>query len=260
VADITISDPCILFALGREAHFFFREFRPHQRFSGAPCWARFCGPSWLSVFVLRTGIGAARVRKAIDWLASEPKLDNVPYSPRMILSAGYSGALRDDLKVGDMILATEVVDASGGCWATTWPEELPSGEWRPPLIRGRVVTTPQLLGDPARKAELGAKHEALAADMEAAVAARYCHRAGIPFGCLRVISDEMRTPLSPDLVSLVSSGWISPVRVLGALARSPRLLGQFWRLARATRYASVQLSRALGELLTLTLPWGAHLG
>jgi hypothetical protein len=212
------------------------------------------------VFVLRTGVGAARVQKAIDWLANEPKLDKVPYSPRLILSAGYSGALRDDLKVGDVVLASEVVDASGGSWATTWPEELPAGEWRPPLIRGRVVTTPQLLGDPAQKAELGAKCEAIAADMEAAVTARYCHRAGIPFGCLRVISDEMRTPLSADLVSLVSSGWISPIRVLGALARSPRLVGQFWRLARATRYASLQLSRALGELLTLTLPWGAHLG
>jgi hypothetical protein len=43
------------------------------------------------------------------------------------------------------------------------------------------------------------------------------------------------------------------------LARSPGLAGDLWRLARQTKFAAGQLAAALGELLTLTLPFGAEL-
>ena len=50
-------------ALRRESHAFRQEFRPHQRFLGAPCRAWFCGPAWLTVLVLETGIGRARMMR-----------------------------------------------------------------------------------------------------------------------------------------------------------------------------------------------------
>src|SRR5215831_11620071 len=100
---LTFADPCVVFALGREAAPFLREFRPQQRFRGSPCRARFCGPAWLTVLVLETGVG---------------------------------GALRSGLRVGDVVLATEVADADGNVWPATWPDPLPPGEWRPPLHRG----------------------------------------------------------------------------------------------------------------------------
>jgi len=40
-----------------------------------------------------------------------------------------------------------------------------------------------------------------------------------------------------------------------ALARRPGILPELLRLARDTKRASEQLGLALGELLTLTLPW-----
>ena len=43
--EVVFDDPCVVFALGREAKAFRREFRAQQRFAGAPCWARFCGPA-----------------------------------------------------------------------------------------------------------------------------------------------------------------------------------------------------------------------
>jgi hypothetical protein len=42
------------------------------------------------------------------------------------------------------------------------------------------------------------------------------------------------------------------------VASSPRLGGELWRLAKQTQYASEQLGRALGELLTLTLPFSVE--
>ena len=102
---------------------------------------------------------------------------------------------------------------------------------------------------------MGERHDALAADMETAAVARLCHKQGVPFGCLRAISDDWDTPLSPRLVGLLKGGRVAPLRLAGALARQPSLAGELWRLARQTRTAARRLALALGEVLTLTLPW-----
>src|SRR5581483_9818380 len=99
------------FALRRESAPFLREFRPQQRFPGCPVWGRFCGPAWLSVLVLETGMGALAAERAAGWLVRGPVLDGVAYRPRLVLAAGFAGALQDRFRVGDVILATEVVDA-----------------------------------------------------------------------------------------------------------------------------------------------------
>jgi len=257
--DIAITDPCVTFALKREAHAFLQEFRPQQRFPGAPCRARFCGPEWLTILVLETGIGKGRTEEALRWLLAKPVLGNVPYQPKLVISCGFAGALQADLQVGDLILATDVVDTEGKSWPAPWPGNLPPGDWQPPLKRGRLCTTTQLISDPAQKQELGRRHQALAVDMESAVIASICHRQEIPFGCLRVVSDRIDTALSPQVVSLLSGAGISWFRLLAMLAHRPQIVGELWRLAAASRHGSRQLAKGLGEILTLTLPWGATL-
>ncbi len=255
--EITITDPCVLFALRREARGFLQEFRPQERFPGAPCRARFCGPEWLTVLVLETGIGKNRTEEALRWLLAKPVLVNVPYQPKVVISCGFAGALQPDLQVGDLILATEVIDTEGHCWPIPWPGALPPGDWQPPLKRGRLLTTPQLITDPAKKRELGQRHQALAVDMESAIVASICSRQEISFGCLRAISDRVDTAMSPQLISVLSGAGVSWMRLAAMFARSPLTTGELWRLAKATRVASRQLAKGLGELLTLTLPWDA---
>jgi adenosylhomocysteine nucleosidase len=257
VNDLTFDDPCLVFALRRESAPFLKLFPPQQRFGGAPCWARFCGPAWLTVLVLETGVGPDRARRASDWLLSAPVLENVPYRPKLIVAAGFCGALTEGRQVGDVVLATEVLDADGTSWPVTWPGELPAGEWHPPLHRERLLTVPRLAGTSQEKAALAARHGAAVVDMESAVLARACRERNVPFGCVRAVSDDCRTPLSPALVSVLGDGRVGPLRLLAAVGRSPRLVGEMWRLARQTRLAADRLSKALGELLTLTLPWTA---
>jgi hypothetical protein len=254
MTELAFHDPCLLFAFRRESRPFLKEFRPHQRFPDAPCWARFCGPSWLPVLVLETGIGPARMQKALTWLLTQPQLENVPYRPQLILSAGFSGALTDQLNVGDVVLATEVADDQGNLWPVPWPGELPPGRWRPPLHRGRLLCLPRIVGGVEEKRGLGQQYAALAVDMETAVVARLCREHNISFGCVRAISDDVRTPLSPQLVALLSEDSISLLRAIATLIVSPRLIRECWRLAGQTRLAAQQLGKALGELLTLTLP------
>jgi nucleoside phosphorylase len=255
MSDLAFEDPCIVFALRREAGPFLKEFRPHQRFPGAPCWARFCGPAWLTVLVLQTGVGEAAMTRAAEWLLGDPRLEAVPCRPKAVLSTGFSGALTEEHHTGDIILATEIVDAQGSRWPATWPEELPAGEWRPPLHRHPVLTVPRLVGTPEEKRALGRQTGAAAVDMESAVLARLCRRRDVPFGCVRVILDDLHTPLSPRLLALLSDGGVSPLRLLSAVARAPGLMRELWQLARQSHRAAEQLGKALGELLTLTLPW-----
>jgi adenosylhomocysteine nucleosidase len=257
VNDLVFNDPCVLFALRRESQAFRKEFPSHQPFPGAPCWAWFCGPSWLPVLVLETGMGRARTEAALHWLLGWPALDGVPYRPKVVLSAGFAGALRAKQQVGDVILATEVADLEGRRWPTSWPGEL-TGEWRPPLHRGRLLTVSGLVTRPEEKRRLGEQTEALAVDMESAVVAQLCSLQGVPFGCVRSISDDVDTTLSPQLGSVLAGERVSPWRVLAALATSPRLGVELWRLARQTRRAAEQLGTALAELMTLTLSWSVE--
>jgi hypothetical protein len=91
--------------------------------------------------------------------------------------------------------------------------------------------------------------------METAILARACRKLDLPFGALRVISDDLKTPLSPRLVDVLRTGRVSPLRLAAAVLRSPRLIGELWRLSGQTRQAAWQLALALGEVLTLSLAW-----
>ena len=251
---LTLTDPLLLFPLRREASFFLDEFEPQQRFPGAPCRAWFAGPSWLTVVVLQTGVGKEAMAAAMEWALGKPRVGDLTYLPKVVLCAGFAEALSPSLHVGDLVLATDVIDPEQRSWPATWPGELPPGEWRPPLTRGGVLTVSDMIFDPQLKRDLGERHNALVVDMESAVAARLCHQRGIPFGCLRVVSDELNEPLSPALANLFPKGRFSFWRLAAAVLRSPRLSAELWRLAKQTRLAGRRLATALGELLTLTLP------
>jgi nucleoside phosphorylase len=237
-----LDDPCILFALGREAAAFLLEFRPQERFAGAPCRARFCGPAWLSVCVLETGVGPERATRAAEWLLNSPTHGGVPYRPRVVLCAGYAGALRENLRPGDVILATDVVDADGVAWPGDVAGRAAAGRVASaaePRSRGHVVAD----GDDAgAEGELGRRHDALVVDMESAAVAKLCQQRG----CRSVacaVSDDLKTPLSPRLAGLVAGGRVSPWAFAALLATSPWLMGDLWRLAAWTRQASEQLGK-----------------
>jgi adenosylhomocysteine nucleosidase len=256
--ELIFDEPCLLFALPRERQSFLGDFPAQQRIADAPCWAAYCGPAWLNVLVLTTGMGQANVERALAWLDRSPKLSGVPCKPRLLLSCGFAGGLVDELKVGDVVVATEVWDENGVGLSAPWPGVL-NGVWNPFPHRGRIVTVQNAVGTVLAKAELGQKHAALAVDMESSIVAGWCQRRGIPFGSIRVISDDSRTSFSPAMQRLLQAGDPSIWRFLSAGLRSPNLLAEMLRLARQTRLAGRQLGKALGELLTLTLPFGAEL-
>jgi nucleoside phosphorylase len=233
-----LSLPCVVFALRREAMFFRRAFSRQRNFADAPCLAENRTDGRRTALVLETGVGPAAIDVALAWLFTQS-----PVRPQYVLSAGFSGALRDGLRVGDLVFADRLFDFQGGEWATTWPNAAC------PVPRGRLVTVPRLVADPAEKSRLRERFRADAADMETAAVARRCVAAGVPFGCLRVISDDVDTALSPALLDVLAGSRVDPRRLAGAILRRPSLVGELLKLRNQTRWAAKVLTKALQDML-----------
>jgi hypothetical protein len=189
---------------------------------------------------------------ALNWLFSHPLIDGISYRPRLVLLAGFSGALQQSIGVGAVILASEIADLEGHCWPATWPGQR-VWEAGPAIVshRGRILGAPRLVGDPVMKRQLGEKFAALAIDMESEALAQFCTARAVPFGCVRVVSDDVDTPLSPRLITLLSGGRVSAWRIFAAVLASPGLGNDLWRLAKQTRLAAKRLGGVLEMLLPL---------
>jgi adenosylhomocysteine nucleosidase len=227
--------PYVLFALERERLFIHRTFRIQQTIPGAPCPAWLCSTPQRPVLVVETGVGTVRALRALDWLLNRPTLG--AYEPSLLLCAGFAGALQASVDVGDVILARDVVDEQGNVWFSS--ADCPV---LPQVKVGRLLTTSCFIGAPAQKLALGERYGALAVDMESAALAGRCHERGVPWACMRAVSDDVEVALSVEIAELVESGRVPLGRALRTLARKPSLLPQLLRLARQTRLAARRLA------------------
>jgi adenosylhomocysteine nucleosidase len=181
------------------------------------------------VLVALLGVGKSAARNRLNELLATGS------RPARIVVAGFAGGLRRGLAVGDVLMAAEVIDEVGGKWKMDCPSDR----------SGRVLTCEKMISEPLRKRELNAEHQADVVDMESSAVAEICRQAGISFGCIRVISDDVDTRLSQCLMALVESGRVTVWRVIKLLLRSPRLIFELIRLARHTRSAGESLAKRL---------------
>jgi adenosylhomocysteine nucleosidase len=225
-----------LFALERESAPFVRALKSLHAYNDAPCPARLYESRRGALLVVETGVGAQRASAAVRWVLAT-------CAPRLVVAAGFAGALDPSLAVGDVFLASEVVESEDLRWRVALPAEL--GD----LPCGRLLTVPRLVATSKAKRNLARQFRALAVDMESAAVAEVCQEWHVPCACVRAISDAAGAGLSPEVVSLLAGGRVAPLRVLAALLRRPRLAGEFWRLARDTRRAARELASVLARLL-----------
>ena len=167
MTELRFDDPCLLFALGREPIFSPRVQAQSTLSRRGPVQA-LLRPRLAVSSGRRDRDGPRGNQRRRNGSPGPPTLDKVAYRPKLVLSVGFCGALKDGLNVGDVVLATEVVDEAGNVWPATWPGPLPPGKWEPRLHLGRIVTTDHLINDAAEKRRFGERHQALAVDMEAA--------------------------------------------------------------------------------------------
>jgi 4-hydroxy-3-methylbut-2-en-1-yl diphosphate reductase len=194
------------------------------------------------VRVVRTGYGPVRAAAAAARLA-----DSVPDA---LAVGGVAGAVSDDLRVGDLVVATEVTYRGTTVPCPSAP--LLAGELRRAGLRasaGPIATVDHLLrsGQHAAAAATGA----IAVDMESAPLLG--RAAGRPVVVLRAISDTPAQPVvSPGIVTGGLAGLRSLRQAAPALARWAAAVGPRRVLLASPRSFCAGVERAI-EIVELAL-------
>ncbi len=151
------------------------------------------------------------------------------------VSTGYCGALDNGLKPLSIVVASEVNGS-----AVDQPAVGLDYVGGPMLSQDRVACMKE---EKSRLRETGA----IAVEMEAAGVAQVAREAGIPFYCIRVVTDAAWEDLPLDFNRMRdAAGRFSRTRILAAAARRPRrILPELMKLQRTSKGASL----ALGDFI-----------
>ena len=127
-----------------------------------------------TIEVLHTGVGEKVCRQRVAKFLEEQHFN-------YLISAGFAGALSDDLQIGDLLLAKN--------FSTVDLSETPALLSGSPIHIADLLTVPALIHSREERNKLGFTSGAAAADMETEFIAHACSARGIPLLSLRVISD-----------------------------------------------------------------------
>ncbi len=155
------------------------------------------GDRQLEIHAVQCGIGKVNAASAVSFLIA----DN---GAQMVCNAGLSGAV-SGLRRGDLVAGATYVECDFDLSAIGIPAgQTPGQEWvyqadktllrlalaHPGLQEGKLGTGDFFLTDVDRKRDYIERFGITAFDMETAAIASVCHKCGIPFICLRKISDD----------------------------------------------------------------------
>ena len=211
-----------------------RHCRGERRLGWPLRFARSAELHGLRVVLVANGAGPGLAGEACEVAWMKQKAD-------ALVSTGFCGALDPDLKVGAVFVATGV-DAPEKGWRLV--ARMP--ECDRPHSTGRLLSVDRVVQTVEEKKRLRASG-ALAVEMEAAAVGLRARAWGVPFYCVRSVTDLAEESFQLDLNAARSEdGRISVARILGAAVRRPRhLVPELCTLYRRSRLAS----RELGEFL-----------
>jgi nucleoside phosphorylase len=164
-----------------------------------------------------------------------------------VICVGLCGALQPDLREGQIVVASEVKAASQvkpDAYAEVFPAWSIGTDL--PFVSGAVVSQDRVASTAAEKADLRKRFGAVAVEMEASGVAARAKRAGLPFCCIKVVSDRADESFGIDLNrSRSRDGHISRVKIVLQGVAKPSLIPELFRLKRRADMAA----GALGEFL-----------
>ncbi|WP_291328977.1 phosphorylase [Desulfovibrio sp. UCD-KL4C] len=169
-----------------------------------------------------SGIGTERAKQAATLLANK--------KPNLILSVGVSGGLARGTSAGDLLAASTIHSELPNF--EPWHKSEQDEELRKELLTayeripsGPMVTVPVPVLTPKDKNLLHDKTGALAADMESIAVAKVADAKGIPFACIRAISDGADKAIPEESLSGVTAeGKTRLMPILKAIASRPTLI------------------------------------
>jgi len=185
----------------------------------------------LRVQVALSGVGPRHAEKAIHHLVRQGQ-------PELLISLGYSGALKEQLKPGDVFHGNEI--------------ESPGHKiFRNQQQGHRLLSVAKLAASKEKKLQLAQEHpEAYAVDMESLILAQAAEEAGIPWRALRVIIDPLHSDLPIDFDRCVNpKGQTAPVLLAQQILTRPLKFPALLQFGRWERKARGQLLLHSSQLL-----------
>jgi nucleoside phosphorylase len=183
-------------------------------------WSRRATLREREVLLVANGVGTKRAAAAVDIAAERFALEGV-------ISTGFCGALDESLGIGDIVAGA----------AMGRPEGLPHHI-------GLIHTADHVVSTAAEKAVLRATG-AIAVEMEAAGVAGRSAALGVPFHCIKSVTDLARETLSNDFnAALRPDGDFDTIIILREVLRHPsERVPELLRL----RNRCARAARALGD-------------
>jgi nucleoside phosphorylase len=202
-----------------------------------------------AIEVLHTGVGEKVCRQRLGkFLSARRTAGRIRGGEQdrqfdCLISAGFAGALDNDLKIGDLLLAEN--------FSTVHLSEARASLSGLHIQIANLLTVPALIDSPEERNKLALKSGAVAADMETEFIARACAACAIPLLSLRVISDTPHTRL-PAPANVLFDVERQQTRMLKL---ATHLLAHPSRVPRLVRFASriAHARKLLADALVATV-------
>ena len=185
------------------------------------------------VRMVENGAGARHAAAAVDKAVAG-------FYPDAIVSMGFCGALDPSLRIGDVVVASTVF-AGDRRFAAEFPH---TGR---PMRIGPICSIDHVAGTAEEKDHLRGQNGALAVEMEAAGVAQRAEKLGVPFFCIKSVTDLADETMANDFNAVLrSDGRFDTMKVLLLSLQHPWVrLPELVRL----RKRCVLASRSMGEFI-----------
>lgn len=220
----------VTFALRDESREFRKLLTNLQRRDTNRCTVEVGSLHGVDVAIGHIGVGRAAAARGIAAILLETK-------PKVLICAGYGGALDPTLRIGDLVL--DLQHAEG------------SPDLQTCLRIGSITTAEAAVETIAAKRALFSSTGASVVDMETETVAAACLKAGVPMLAIRVVSDEAGQPLPVPM-----QHWFDlecqrprPLALVRYLILHPSAILPFAQFVSGLSGARVHLAEAISGLI-----------
>jgi adenosylhomocysteine nucleosidase len=189
------------------------------------------------VAIVHTGVGAKYCNQRLELLIHKAR-------PEFVISAGFAGAVTDELHVGDLIYAENFSNAAvlanaERILATKSPR------------RVKLFTSTSILDSLDERNEIARASGAAAVDMETGAIVAACNTHGVPLLSLRAISDSPSEPFPapPAVLFDIERQRTSYGRLLAYLLRDPAAVPRLFRFGSAIARVRAKLTDGIIALV-----------
>ena len=194
-----------------------------------------------SVILAVTGVGIKRARTTTSLIIQK-------YKPRLIIFAGFGGALSPDLKVGDIVVGESVTSLKKNEDHVLFHSFTITDA---DFTIGKILTESKFINRPEEKKRLCDSSGSVVVDMETWGIVEAAQQTKTPVASVRAVSDEADEHL-PDMAAIFSqSGELDTTKAEVYFEANPKLLAPYLKFRfNNTPKASDSLCKFLFQLLS----------